>query len=122
MRHGHSLVDAVDAQVGADMSHQELLSALHRLQVDLLTNDRDLAQAIRTQPVKFDRSVVYLKLEGGDVEQDDAIDRLFLRFKRLKPGQIYIVTEQQVKTQQFKSVVTKKDEDKSSASRRQHGD
>ena len=40
---------------------------------------------------------MYLQLEGGDVEQDDAIDRLFARYKRLTPGRLYTVTASRVK-------------------------
>ena len=48
-----------------------------------------------------DRVVVYLQLEGGDVEQDDAIDRLFKRYKRLTPGRLYTVTGSRVKVRQL---------------------
>jgi hypothetical protein len=49
----------------------------------------------------FGRSLVYLQLEGGDVEQDDAIDRLFDRYKRLTPGRLYTVTGSRVKIRQL---------------------
>jgi hypothetical protein len=44
---------------------------------------------------------VFLQLEGGDVEQDDAIDRLFARYKRLSPGRMYTVTGTRVKIRQL---------------------
>ena len=49
----------------------------------------------------FGRSVVYLHLEGGDVEQDDAVTRLFERYKRLTPGRLYTVTASRVKVRQL---------------------
>ena len=49
----------------------------------------------------FGRSIVYLQLEGGDVEQDDAVDRLFERYKRLTPGRLYTVTGSRVKIRQL---------------------
>jgi hypothetical protein len=45
--------------------------------------------------------MVYLQLDGGDVEQDDAIDRLFKRYKRLSPGRLYTVTAARVKVRQL---------------------
>ena len=61
-------------------------------QLDLLTVDASLVNAIFEESIPFNRVVVYLQLEGGDVEQDDAIDRLFKRYKRLTPGRLYTVT------------------------------
>ncbi len=49
----------------------------------------------------FGRSVVFLQLEGGDVEQDDAVTRLFDRYKRLAPGRIVTVTATRVKIRQL---------------------
>jgi hypothetical protein len=46
---------------------------------------------------------VFLQLPGADVEQDDAIDRLFTRYKRLTPGRLYTVTETRVKVRQLPS-------------------
>jgi hypothetical protein len=45
--------------------------------------------------------MVHLNVEGGDVEQDDAIDRLFTRYKRLAPGRLYTVTGARVKVRQL---------------------
>ena len=81
---------------------EEFFEQAHRAQVDVVTGDRELAQHARLRGVKYDRSLIYLQLEGGEIEQDDAIDRLFARFKRLKPRQFYTVTETQVKVQQLR--------------------
>jgi len=101
-RHGHTappLEEAVPADAG------EILKLATRKQLDVLTNDRDFIQrTVEGAPEgakKFNRSIVYLQLEGGDVEQDDAIDRLFTRYKRLKPGMLYTVTESRVKVRQL---------------------
>ena len=51
----------------------------------------------------FNRSIVYFQLEGGDVEQDDAVTRLFERYKRLTPGRLYTVTASRVKVRQLPS-------------------
>ena len=80
----------------------ELLEAANRRQWDLLTNDGSLASAaVEPDARRFTRCVVYLQLEGGDVEQDDAIDRLFERYKRLSPGRLYTVTATRVKVRQL---------------------
>ena len=38
---------------------------------------------------------------GGDIEQDDAVDRLFTRYKRLSPGRLYTITPSRVKILQL---------------------
>ena len=99
MRHGH----AVEEFSFVDLTAEELLEQLHTKQLDLLTDDPDLARAAgETSAAQFDRCVVFLQLPGGDVEQDDAIDRLFARYKRLSPRKIYSVTESRVKVRQMK--------------------
>ncbi|MDB5328402.1 MAG: hypothetical protein JWM57_3971 [Phycisphaerales bacterium] len=101
VRHGHTAetVGEVVADSGADQN--ELIALIRRTQRDLLTNDKDFVQRLLDRPTKLDRSVVHLQLAGGDVEQDDAIDRLFVRYKRLKPGMLYTVTETRVKVRQL---------------------
>lgn len=100
VRHGHSVVTLTEAKITAN-SPDQFIEQAHQAQVDVVTNDRELSQYARIQPVKFDRSLIYLLVEG-EVEEDDAIDRLFARFKRLKPGQLYTITESQVKVQQMR--------------------
>ncbi len=99
-RHGHS-IQALDS-VPADMD--ALLTQANQKQLDVLTTDRLLAHRPLETRVKFGRSIVYLQLEGGDVEQDDAIDRLFARYKAPKPGMLYTVTETRVKVRQLPSL------------------
>jgi hypothetical protein len=85
----------VDAEIA------EVFETAHAKQLDLLTSDPQMANAPFESPVKFRRSLVFLQLEGGDVEQDDAIDRLFARYKRLTPGRLYTVTATRVKIRQL---------------------
>jgi hypothetical protein len=70
-------------------------------QLDVVTNDAEIARSASGLEKKIDRSIVYLQLAGGDVEQDDAIDRLFARYKRLSPKKLYTVTETRVKVRQM---------------------
>ncbi len=105
VRHGHVAVSMHEAVLPDELPPGELLAEAHRKQLDVITKDREFAQFARTTGVKFDRSLVFLQLRenDGEVEQDDAVDRLFDRFSRLKPRMMYTVTEQQVKAQQLKS-------------------
>lgn len=80
---------------------RELLMHANRSQLDVITDDSELAAAACQQAPSFGRSIVYLQLEGGAVAQDDAIDRLFQRYKRLTPGRLYTVTGSRVKVRQL---------------------
>jgi hypothetical protein len=99
-RHGHQALTTAEAQVLAT-NPLELLKAAHERQLDVMTNDAALAAAPFERPTPFARSIVFLQLEGGDVEQDDAVDRLFQRYKRLTPGRLYTVTGSRVKVRQL---------------------
>lgn len=99
-RHGHQAQTMQD--VGVTTSDPgEVLEAARERQLDLITNDAQLVNAPFERPGSFARSIVFLQLEGGDVEQDDALDRLFERYKRLAPGRIYTVTGSRVKVRQL---------------------
>ena len=102
-RHGHSAATVAEAEIAAGLSPAEVLTEAHQKQLDVITDDRELATFARSTSLKFARSLIYLQLAGEDVEQDDAIDRLFERFKAPKPHQLYTVTETRVKVQQLKS-------------------
>lgn len=100
-RHGHTAQDAAELGISAD-DPAELYKAASLKQLDLITADQVLANApFGEQGAAFARSVVFLQLEGGDVEQDDAVDRLFKRYKRLTPGRLYTVTATRVKIRQL---------------------
>ena len=102
-RHGHQASAMAEVNLPPETAPVDVLLFAHKAQLDVLTTDGALAEApfLRAQP--FGRSVVYLQLEGGDVEQDDAIDRLFDRYKRLAPGRLYTVTASRVKVRQLPS-------------------
>ena len=101
VRHGHTVVPSADAQVDDESGPDEVLEAARVAQLEVLTTDDALAESPFGMPTDFARTIVYLQLEGGDVEQDDAVDRLFARYKRLTPGRVYTVTETRVKIRQL---------------------
>jgi hypothetical protein len=99
---GDAVQDPAAVGVTPDTAHAEVLKAAHKAQLDVLTTDAKLAEALFAEGApKFGRSIVYLQLEGGDVEQDDAVGRLFERYKRLTPGRLYTVTGTRVKVRQL---------------------
>ena len=105
-RHEHKPSTMAEAGLPTEASPGEVLRFAQRAQLDVLTTDQSLAEAPflmaeRGDGSPFGRTIVYLGLEGGDVEQDDAIDRLFDRYKRLSPGRLYTVTGSRVKVRQL---------------------
>jgi hypothetical protein len=78
-----------------------LFKAVTKEQLELVTADGALVDFCFAQKIWFKRVMVYLQLPGGEVEQDDAIDRLFARYKRLTPGRLYTVTANRVKVRQL---------------------
>src|SRR5205085_2404448 len=80
---GDTVVDPATAGVTPESSHADVLKGAHKAQLDLMTGDPKMAEALLAEDAPpFGRSIVYLQLEGGDVEQDDAVTRLFERYKR----------------------------------------
>jgi hypothetical protein len=102
-RHGHVAKSVLEADIVENLPPAELLQAAHLKQLDVVTDDRALAAFARTTSLKFARSLIFLQLDGEDVEQDDAIDRLFGRYKSPQPHKLYTVTETRVKVQQLKT-------------------
>jgi hypothetical protein len=100
VRHGHSVRSPAEAEIEA-LDPGAVLERAHVLQLDIITADASLAEAPFVLGRPFSRSIVYLQLSGGDVEQDDAVDRLFARYKRLAPGRLYTVTGSRVKIRQL---------------------
>ena len=99
---GDAVQDPETLGVTPESPHADVLKAAHKAQLDVLTSDARLAEsAFAEDAPKFGRSIVYLQLEGGDVEQDDAVGRLFERYKRLTPGRLYTVTGTRVKIRQL---------------------
>jgi hypothetical protein len=101
LRHGDSATLAAEIELAPDAPAEDVFLAAQSRQLDLMTTDAVLAQYPFDHPVKFTRSLVFLQLEGADVEQDDAIDRLFERYKRMSPGRLYTVTASRVKIRQL---------------------
>jgi hypothetical protein len=101
IRHDHKPTTPAQAEIAPDTRPFELVKTAQKQQLDVLTTDAALVNAIFDQRIYFNRVIVYLQLEGGDVEQDDAIDRLFKRYKRLTPGRLYTVTGSRVKVRQL---------------------
>ncbi|HEY0009223.1 MAG TPA: hypothetical protein VGB55_10905 [Tepidisphaeraceae bacterium] len=100
-RHGHGVVQVSELGLEDAADLDALFKSIHQRQLDVITTERALVDWPISQTRKFDRAIVYLQLEGGDVEQDDAIDRLFARYKSPKPGQLYTVTGSRVKVRQL---------------------
>lgn len=98
---GHQTHLAAELALSQEAGAVELLKAAQSRQWDVVTNDPLVARAPYETPVRFGRSLVYLQLQGGDVEQDDAIDRLLERYKRLTPRRLYTVTGTKVKVRQL---------------------
>ena len=100
---GDTVRQLADVGVTPESSPDEIIKAAHKDQAEVLTTEPALATALfdREDAPKFNRSIVYFQLEGGDVEQDDAVTRLFARYKRLTPGRLYTVTGSRVKVRQL---------------------
>ena len=98
-RLGHEV--CVPVGLTAESDAETILDAAKKDQLDLLTADQAMAQAPFDLDFWFNRSMVFLQLEGGEVEQAAAIDRLFDRYKRLTPGRLYTVTGTRVKVRQL---------------------
>jgi len=100
-RHKHHVHETAELELSPDALASDILKAAQKKQWDILTTDVTLAEAPFAQKQPFSRTVVHLHLQGGDVEQDDAIDRLFERYKRLSPRRLYTVTPTRVKIRQL---------------------
>ena len=99
---GDHVADPAAVGVTPESAHADVLKAAHKAQLDVMTGDAKMAEASFAEGApQFGRSVVYIQLEGGDVEQDDAVTRLFERYKRLTPGRLYTVTGSRVKIRQL---------------------
>jgi len=102
-RHEHMPFSFAELGVPDGATHGEVVRAARAKQWDIVTSEAELVNSVFDEDIWFNRSIVFLQLSGGDVEQDDAIDRLFQRYKRLTPGRLYTVTESRVKVRQLPS-------------------
>jgi hypothetical protein len=101
VRHEHVVHRPGEINLPPEASGEDVLTAAAQKQWDVITVDSSLAMAPFSQGKSFRRSIVYLQLQGGEVELDDAVDRLFTRFKRLTSGRLYTVTATRVKVRQL---------------------
>ncbi|HEY7118868.1 MAG TPA: hypothetical protein VH475_19925 [Tepidisphaeraceae bacterium] len=104
-RHGHQASAPESLNLTNDSPKEDILKAATKAQLDLITADPDLADAPYQLDCRFPRAIIFLQLTGGDVEQDDAIDRLFDRYKSPKPKRLYTVTGTRVKIRQLPGAV-----------------
>ena len=104
-RHGQDVRSFADLGLPQESSAVDVFKAAVQQQLDVMTTDSDLAGAPYAEHIAFPRCIVFLNVEQGEVEQDDAIDRLFERYKRLTPGRLYTVTASRVKIRQLPTVV-----------------
>ncbi len=100
-RHGHEAQDMLAVGLPPAADAHDVLTAAQSEQLDILTTDASFSAAPYLLDFWFQRSIVYLQLDGGEVEQDDAIDRLFERYKTLVRGRLYTVTASRVKVRQL---------------------
>jgi predicted nuclease of predicted toxin-antitoxin system len=86
----------------ADLTADEVFEAARKQQLEVMTADAALPESLFTSETSnFKRLIVHLNVDPGEVEQDDAVDRLFARYKRLTPGRLYTVTATRVKVRQL---------------------
>jgi hypothetical protein len=100
-RHKQETRSPAEIGLAPDAPASELFAAAKKGQLEVITADSSLANAPFEEDLRFRRTVVFLNVEGADVEQDDAIDRLFTRYKRLAPGRLYTITGSRVKIRQL---------------------
>ena len=100
-RFGHAVHTLDELELPSTPTWREIVWTANKKQWDIITNDSQLLQWIYDDRFPFRRSIVFLQLSGGEVEQDDAINRLFERYKRLAPCRLYTVTGSRVKIRQL---------------------
>ena len=100
-RHRQEVAEPSQLGLSSDATGAVVLESARKGQLEVMTTDPALAQAPFDGATGFARTLVFLNVEAGEVEQDDAIDRLFERYKRLSPGRLYTVTGSRVKVRQL---------------------
>jgi predicted nuclease of predicted toxin-antitoxin system len=105
VRHGHQVSTPESINLTHASPKEDILKAAERHQLEIVTADPDLADAPYALDYYFPRTIIWLQLEGAEVEQDDAIDRLFARYKSPKPKRLYTLTETRVKIRQLPGAV-----------------
>jgi hypothetical protein len=100
-RHGHQAQTSEQLGLVPGAEPADVFAVASKRQLDIITADSLLATAPYEHDLKFGRTIVFLQLSGADIEQDDAVDRLFARYKRLAAGRLYTITESRVKIRQL---------------------
>jgi len=100
-RLGHDVIMPEAIGLAGDGDAAAILAAASNAQLDLLTADAALARKALDGNAAFGRSIVLLAVGPGDNEQDDAVDRLFARYKRPGLRRLYTVTASRVKVRQL---------------------
>ncbi len=100
-RHEHHAVAASACDLPEKPALSEILKVVRARQLELITTESTVVDYVVENGLPAGRCFVYLQLDGADVEQDDAIDRLFKRYRRLTPGRLYTVTGTRVKVRQL---------------------
>jgi hypothetical protein len=100
-RRGDRTHERIEAVLPDGAPPLDVLRAAQSRQWDVVSNDPALVRAPYEAGFAFGRCIVFLQLKGDDVEQDDAIERLFARYPSPKPGRLYTVTSNRVKVRQL---------------------
>jgi hypothetical protein len=100
-RHQEKIEDPALLGLAANAPPLDVLKAAKTSQLDVLCVDPVFANTPFEADYYFDRCIVLLQVQGGEAEQNDAIDRLFARFKRLAGKRLYTVTATNVKVRQL---------------------
>ena len=100
VRHGHRAQTIAETGISAG-DPAAVLTEAHQRQLDVISDDEQLAAAPYQHRIRFDRCIVLIRVNGTDVEQDDAVDRLFGRYRAPAPGKLYTVTGSRVKVRQL---------------------
>jgi hypothetical protein len=93
-----------DADVPADAARDPavLLPFIENKQWHVLTTDATLIRDVYERKISFGGILVLLlDDQDGPQNQDQAVGRLFDRYKRLTPGRLYTVTPNRVKIRQL---------------------
>jgi predicted nuclease of predicted toxin-antitoxin system len=85
----------------ANLPPAEMFEFARKQQLEIITADATLTDSLFAGEIPFRRLIVHLNVEPGEVEQDDAVDRLFARYSRLTAGHLYTVTASRVKVRQL---------------------
>jgi hypothetical protein len=102
LEHGTRLPADVGLPAGA--TPDEVFEAARRNQLEVFTDDADLANAPFAPATEINfagRTLVFIQAAGEGADAAGAVERLFERYKRLSHGRLYTVTGSRVKVRQL---------------------